>query len=148
MDAGYKKFSDAIQAVTQSVKKINNLLVSDRQLFKADDLTAINDSNEHKTDILNSLNEKLVTLQATLHTTPEGKKQTISAFINAYDGQDKSDLQQMMNTLHQTLSEGYQLLVANNTVVSANLEFMHDIWEKLSTITQQNSGLYQKPEIK
>ncbi len=138
----------SLENVIKSIQRINTLLVADQTHFKNNDITAINESMEGKYQILTEMEGHLTQLQSAIPLNATGTAQSLSQYAKSISSSHAENIQKLLSQLHHHLSIGYQHLIQNNNVVNANLSFMHDIWEKLTQVSQQNIGIYNKPEVK
>lgn len=148
MDDLNKSFVNTLTRLVLSIQQLNTLLVVDNEYFVSNDRLKINESNEKKNQILIELSETLQELDKVLIPSIDGKKPTLTEYIRKLDKDTATRANQLLTTLYDSLSNGYNHLVTNNHVVVANLGFINSIWDSLLNIAKGADGVYLKPELK
>lgn len=148
MDAVHCYFYTSLNNIIGLIRKVNVLLANDQEHFKKNAISAITLSNHAKTQILAEMGEQLKLLQSYIPVSEQGLPQTLSQYILKLDKLNADKVQLIVSSLHNHLADGYQNLVNNSHIVNENLGFMHNVWEKLMNLSQQNTGVYTKPDTK
>ncbi len=148
MDDLNKSFVSTLTRLVLSIQQLNTLLVVDNEYFISNDRIKINESNEKKNQILVELSETLQELDKILIISVDGKKPTLTEYIRNLDKDSATCANQLLTTLYDSLSNGYNHLVTNNHVVVANLGFINSIWDSLLNIAKGDDSVYLKPELK
>ncbi len=143
-----KLFTKSLARIVDAIQQLNQLLINDSQYFIANDLQKINDSNNQKNQLLIELSDNMHELTNMIPISINGKKPSLSEYVNELDSRSSNQAKVLLEKLYTSLSAGYNHLVTNNNVVVANLGFINTFWDNLLKLTQQNDGIYTKPEKK
>lgn len=143
----------ASETVLNKLTQLSNLLNQFNQQLRKDDVAVtknkianLNQNNEDKQVLLQLLSESAEQIQSLIkQATPDGKTQSLTAYINQLDHDKAEKATGLMSSIHNSLAEGYELLIKNNNVIIANLSFMKDFLNKLIGASQTANPVYEKP---
>ncbi len=101
-------------------------------------------SNADKEQLLVRLQEDVTQLHALIPVRADGKKPTLSQYIHTLEQTKANQLTNMLESLYEALTIGYHHLISNNDIVSENLRFMNQFWERLSQLASQDKRYLRK----
>lgn len=138
----------SIQQVIVSIDKLRVLLLADNQHFMANDIEAIKQNNDSKALLLKTLSAQTNQLYNRIPLGHNGSHQSLSDYLKQLDHHQAKRIRDIISQLHEQLTDGYQKLIVNNRIVTANIGMINTVWEKLLQFSKQDVDVYEKPELK
>jgi D-ribose pyranose/furanose isomerase RbsD len=124
--------SEKLQQMLHSCREMQALLKSDKEFFIERDVAAIEQGNTNKNTVLTGLNQLILELKNIL---PEG-----AIKLSDYP----SEINNLVNTLKEEVTECYRNLAINNNIVFNSIEQLKAVWDKLLVLTSGNNCTYDQ----
>lgn len=149
MDATFDNFYTKLNRLINTVSQINLLLKDDQLHLNQNNHQAISISDEKKQQLLNDMNQQTLQLRDYLPVKQNGEAaSSLASYLTQLEKSKADKARESIKLLQETLAQGYQLLIINSNVVTANLGYIKEIWDKLSGLANNPNEVYEKPSIK
>lgn len=145
MDENSDRLYTLLLQLVESMNSINSLLKEDETNLLQSDTQAIAMSNKRKQAIINEMNQCALEIQACLPRSENGLLLSLQEYIAKADHTQAAKIQALLKSLETNLSDGYQHLIRNNSVVIENLNFIREMWNKLTKLEKDTDITYEKP---
>jgi len=146
MDAAFEIFRTRLNELINTISAMNHMLKTDQSLLSKNDIQGMAASDDKKQQLLNEMSQQALQLRNSLPVKQHGESaSSLEIYLNHLNKPEAEQAAALIQTLQNKLAEGYQYLVSNNNVVTANLSYMKDIWDRLSGLAFDKNAVYEKP---
>lgn len=141
----------ALKGLLNSIQAINQLLQSDLNHFVHHRAKAIIENNDKKQAILTNMQQQLSHIenmrQALLRDKPE-QTFTMNEMIAMLPASEATLANQYRQHIQEELKSGSNQINCNSHLIVSNLNYLHEIYRKLTQIAEHCHTTYEKPSNK
>lgn len=136
---------DELTHLISALDQLNALLKLDRQSFSDNNTKALTESDAQKQRYLEKISKHLITLQMAFPSTRQNVIQALRDHTKQLHHSQQSKVETMIQSLQGKLTEGYEALITNSHIVTMNLRYFDNLWNKLLALAPDKQGSYEKP---
>lgn len=145
VDAKPVELLDELAELIGALDELNALFKLDRQSFSENNTKALIESDGKKQLCIEAISKHLITLQTAFPESRQNIIQALRDHTKQLNHSHQSKVEAMIQSLQSKLSEGYEAVITNSHIVTMNLRYFDNLWNKLLALTPEKQGSYEKP---